>query len=95
MSDPEKGDSPAPVVQTAVQTTGRFLLEVLSYNAALCLWVFCGLWFFSAILFSWIPMPGISDQPAAVNEVGIDAASFRHIIFDGKLWLPPPSPPPA
>lgn len=69
------------------------LLGVLVSNLAACLCLFFGIYLVSVLLLSRIPVPGITNQPADVREVGMDLQSLKHIIFEGKLWNPPPSPP--
>lgn len=81
------------VAAAATNTLTRFVGSLVFKNVAVVLWVLFGLWFFSVTFLRLLPMPGIADQPAFVNEVGVELASFKHLIFDGKLWFPPPSPP--
>ena len=70
------------------------LVGVLVSNIAACLCLVFGIYLVSVLLISRIPVPGITDQPAEVQEGGMDLQSLKYIIFEGKLWYPPPSPPP-
>ena len=77
---------------------GEFLLSLLVSNLAALIFILLGLWLFSITLLRILPMPGIDDAPAEVQDTGMDLASMRYIIFESNSWfstpVPPPPPPP-
>ena len=78
----------------AVNGLRDWILAQLASTLAVLVFLTLGIWAWSLLFFSWIPMPGINDQPANVQAGNMDIASLKHIIFESETWWhPPPSPP--